>query len=487
MKRNGMIGLLLAFAMLMCCLQGCTAQSDTPVVDEAYEYMLQVEQKNAELIAAVASEDEIAPAGNGTHTEILIQPGSLLRGVAAVYLQPETSLSMWVPMDTTFMENIKLDIQLAQEDDLLWERVGLMLGDNPVLHVETLEDYENELSYVTVPELTDLYLMLDVGALLDTILPESGLIPEEPEQMIPEFLPEKMPEYVQALYAPLQNVEKTTEQMQIGELQQELTVVTVTATEPELRTCLESLLAAMGADAQQTEETVDPLLEELFSGVKKAEDRTLVLKTYVNDTDNVVGRSMLVAGQELFSWLLVVQDGQFRAGMQMAEYLLMGTGTVEEDLINGDFTLSVSEQEMLTVTIKDFDRTKNQNGDLQLDLEASLSQELTRQLAAQMPTDLFSDAVTLKLQISKQGGELSVKGNLLFDYVYSFLKVQYVEKPADYEITIPQNVIDGTDEKDQITWNDSLRYDVLWDNLRAAGVPESLIEQLMPAFQPAAG
>lgn len=216
------------------------------------------------------------------------------------------------------------------------------------------------------------------------------------------------------------------------------------------------------------------------------DDSPMTFRVWTDPDDHCTGFRLSISEQPLLTWQKTV-DGD-KKGIYLAlitdngeDPTLEGTETASGSFMNGDFRLSSSGEEVADIKMENYDLSSAEEGRLnatytivpiaqsQDDEEASLLQNMRFVLDISNP-DQTSVELELSLMLSgSKVGSLRISGST----------EKQMELP---DLNNLGKVYDTELEEDQDQYLEEANTEVLLDNLRAAGMPEELVEQLLASF-----
>lgn len=406
-------------------------------------------------------------------------------------------------MDLSFLKNIDLGYGFSASDDMMELRLALGLENKQILSANGVMSLKDLIAYVTVPELNDTAMKLDLEKLTDGGIGEA-MEGVDTDAVINEMLSvygsfpngktvkSIVMRYLDLLLSHVKTVERTDKTVTVGNVSSKYTAYTTVLTPDELEALcialltelrdddelwgmLDELTGALDPEAAESVRLAREDLKEDFDGAVADVDGAfdemgdLTYTAYIDSKGTVFGRHAVCDnGSELK--LVTVTDGKDSGfefeikddGQAVADILL--TMTEDKDESSGNAVISIQGKDMFKV---EFDGVKpdgtsakmifspmegskeyleafadNVEAETDIDL-AKLGIDLMKsKIAVSLTTDLESNN-TGKIGY---GAEL-ISGN---GSVFSFeASVEYSKEDG---ITVPESYKEINGEEDLIGW-----------------------------------
>ena len=151
-----------------------------------------------------------------------------------------------------------------------------------------------------------------------------------------------------------------------------------------------------------------------------------------------------------------------------------GTGTLKSGKANGNYTLTVQGQNMLSVEVKNFNKSALEQGNLEGTLRLKLSEQILNNIAA---NDFLTPNTVIEIVMKVTGDNSNISFNLYNGDKLMVGLSMLTKMIANGSVKAPTNYIDPTKDPDAFEgWVEGMNFDKLLSNLRKAGVPDSLVE-----------
>ena len=426
-------------------------------------------------------------------------------------------------MEFDWLSRAVLDMDVNTNHAMTQIDMVLALADQRIISLDLIMDMSEMIMYVGSPELSEYYA--PIQGLDFSSYQQSQQQAEQLRQILPEedVLNELLNRYIGIIIENLDQVEKTTQTLELDGLKQECTVLTVTIDAQTMANVLTAVLETAKTDAdikaivdnygnyynaqmaalyaqydmvwedidmyQSFTESVESALSSLESQEDLAdEEGKILLHTYVDSADQVIGRKLTVEDgyetQELY-YYTVTEGGIFCFEAGAEEVVITGSGTVKGDILDAEYILTVSGTKYLKLEIEDYDKAAAEAGSLSGTFRLEPTAELISQMLGSSNAAALADLV-LEVRVASSNYSVDLQLDVLTnDTLLVGLDLAFGTKQAE-DIQLPAQVIDPSVDGQYAAWVNSFNINQVLDNLRAAGVPEELViqaEQLLRGFK----
>ena len=414
-------------------------------------------------------------------------------------------------MDMSFLANIGLDLELDSANGLTQLQLALGLSNTEI--VELLLMTDKETIWAGAPALTDSFLEVDLTDMVvvpNAAMPNAmtgilSIIPSE------EKLAEILNRYVALAVKEIDAVERATETLELDGMKQDATKLTIKIYEQDALDAIKAILNAAKTDADikkivedfgtfynevQTDkidayaEFTKAIDEALTQLPAEAEDtETFIgLTLYVDAKHNFIGLDLTVPGQDnvICATRMITEGNNFKYLCEMGDVggdmKITGSGTTNNGVITGTFTVTSDGTAYVNMDLKDFDMTDKD----------AISGTITLKPTDDAIDDLFGGpipipglttiAMEIKMDITKDKEDIEI--NLLGDgalFVGLGMKSN-TKTPATLQK--PTNTVPLTDQASVMGLLAGMDFTSVFTNLRTAGVPEMLVTALEGLIPP---
>ncbi len=425
-------------------------------------------------------------------------------------------------MDMSFLSNVGLNMELDSTADMAQLQLALGLSNTEIVKLFLLTDKET--IWAGAPALTDSFL--EVG-LADMVVVPNDAIPSAMKgilSIIPseEKLAEILNRYAALAVKEIDTVERTTETLELDGLKQDATKLTIKIYEQDALDAVKAILNAAKTDADikkivedygafyndmmaqnygaydmqwenidayaEFTKAIDEALTQLPAEAEDTEN-PIGLTLYVDKNHNFIGWDMTFPGQDnvICSTRMITEGNNFKYLCEMGdvggEMKITGSGTTNNGVITGTFTITSDGTAYVNMDLKDFDMTDKD----------AISGTITLKPTDDAIDDLFGGpipipgmstvAMEIKMDVTKDKEDIEIK--LLGDgALFVGLGMKSATKtPA--ALQKPTNTVPLTDQASVMGLLAGMDFTSVFTNLRTAGVPEMLVtalEGLIPAM-----
>lgn len=515
---RSVVAMTMVMAMLLLC--GCNSNNKEETFDAKEEAHIAVNNATklyGDLLSAIAGDEDNA-TGTGTEMNLTVSLGEGLLSQLAMMLEANG-----MDPDVSWLSEISLTMNTVQDKDLSQMGISASLSGQTILSANVIMDMAGQMAYIGVPELNPQYIGQSVAmggmvgsaqSLLMEMAKDPDFIKALPTQAEFSAL---LTRYVDLLLEQLPEPTKTTETLSHGNVSQEVTAHTYTISRSNVLDLAEQLLKTVQSDAQleqamdslsayynqqgaaQAEEIgytwydVDlhqELMLEIEAGLRaiseereELEDATALVYTIYAAGAKQVGMRLTLHEeekiQELYGYKLTSGSNTALVLDFLGKVHLSGTGTNQDNKVNGTYKLVVDNIEMMTIELVDFDENALNEGELKGTVRLSPSDAMMENADGMMSV-LASPTLELNLDVGGEAANISCK---LYSAGILVLGVDMSSKPiSGATIQVPAEYANGDDYADMQAWQNALSFETVLSNLQKAGASEELVEMLRQAL-----
>lgn len=504
------------------------------------DYMEHVEEKSVEQVADMVADvygsltGKAEQKANAVGVDVHLQLGDALLSGLMMGMTGEG-----VDMDLSWLSDIALEIDAVAEGDAGQSDIGIGLGSQRILTASVIFDMAEQAMWMGLPELSEDYLLVDIAALSEASGMDMSAVMAQQEdlQQLLEKLPseevinELLNKYMAIALSHIDDVKKDTKTMEVDDIEQELTEITAKIHEEDLLEMAIEMLETLKDDKQAQElfataveyysmvspsyETVwneatgsyeyvpaedidaQELLEDFIEeGLDTLEDMLddaeksnyIKIESYVNNADEVVGRTIGISGQdEEISYITVWDGDEFEFEALLAEVEITGKGSREKGLIEAEYVLNAEGMEVLTLEVSDWDEKQAEAGYLSGTLRLVPSDMLLSELMYSMDYSVASIlsggnlALEIDLNMTEEHSAAAVK--LMADRTMLLGITLSTSTSEDGKVDTPSGevdlIVDGMPNEEALQrWILDMDFAAVLQNMRAAGVPSDLVDIL---------
>lgn len=424
-------------------------------------------------------------------------------------------------------------------DGQAYTEFEILLNDNSIVHLNMLYDLNTFVAYMNVPELSDSWLMVNLAAAMEETYGSVGIDPQMIFQMI-NLLKERLPDgqtianlvnrYGSLIFDNLQAGEAVEDTITAGGVTQNLTALEGVVTINEFAALLKSVFATARED-EELKTLVNSFAdlvgeEDLFSSLVAGMDSTEAnidqsdlsemqdaLEAHVYAFEDADGNckglyaTADVEGQPFDAGFYLTEDGDQR-GLLLEGYFgeeyagLEGSGTVTDGVLEGTYYVYYNDLEMIQIDVSNYAADKEANTYTGTFHISAVPQELAQSEDGSYSYDPVESikqtlnmlsSFDIELSVSSTGAgddQTQVIGITVFSadapLATLTLTAAMGEGPAVPDASALGTVYDVENEEDMGNFVSNMDLGAVMNNLITAGVPETLINQLLGAEVPAA-
>lgn len=468
-----------------------------------------VDKISASYGSSLSQLSELAPVGGDTEMRLIL--GDMLITMAEQALANEG-----IETDLSFLEDISVKLHTAAEGDLNEVKLSLGLGDTDVAQVQVFLDADNNRLILGVPDYLDGYVSIDMPAEMQTVdfSQMTELFGKLPDA---DLVSKVIDKYMGVVLSHLDDAQKDSETMEVEDVKQKLTTLTVKFTEKDLLELLIDIVETAEKDknlkelldccsdyfnsfAQQvggyTYEEIDlyeMLMAELPDALEYLEEEKeygefsksnyIELTDYINNDHELCGRTIKIASEGIITPIkfhyLTVQKGntygeEIRLNAEGANLLISGSYEEDDGVRNGSYDLSVNGIKALTLETIDCTDTQLK---LKLTPAGDLWDQVLSSGLSSTVLDLAAPALEISIKATDQESNselyLTAGGEKLVGIIAKF-------SANDASVELPSgNYLDGSDPDVMYEWGASFDFEALINKLTEAGVPQTLLDELL--------
>ena len=320
-------------------------------------------------------------------------------------------LGMLTPVDISWLEDASMDTKVNLNEGTMIETMDVKVNGTKICTIEYYFDTENSEVYMRIPELNEGYIKMNMEQMTqeaESEMEEEGMDSSFSTSMdladamnsyfstldnLPEAdaLTSILTRYSDIIFDNVTDGENPgTQSSAAGDVSQELTVLEghvtqaeaqpmfqqildTAKTDEELKGLIESWTEAMN-DPEYSYDTflqaIEDLEKDLDGEIDESDTSGFVLRAWVDDNGEVVGREVLADDGEqeesLFSYLCTTDGDQrgfsFTMGSDEDSVGLYGSGTLSGDVLSGTYTFTSGGEDAVVIEVADYDTKAVENG-----------------------------------------------------------------------------------------------------------------------------
>lgn len=320
-------------------------------------------------------------------------------------------LGMLTPVDISWLEDASMDTKVNLNEGTMIETMDVKVNGTKICTIEYYFDTENSEVYMRIPELNEGYIKMNMEQMTqeaEAEMEEEGMDSSFSTSMdladamnsyfstldnLPEAdaLTSILTRYSDIIFDNVTDGENPGIQSSAaGDVSQELTVLEghvtqaeaqpmfqqildTAKTDEELKGLIESWTEAMN-DPEYSYDTflqaIEDLEKDLDGEIDESDTSGFVLRAWVDDNGEVVGREVLADDGEqeesLFRYLCTTDGDQrgfsFTMGSDEDSVGLYGSGTLSGDVLSGTYTFTSGGEDAVVIEVADYDTKAVENG-----------------------------------------------------------------------------------------------------------------------------
>ena len=320
-------------------------------------------------------------------------------------------LGMLTPVDISWLEDASMDTKVNLNEGTMIETMDVKVNGTKICTIEYYFDTENSEVYMRIPELNEGYIKMNMEQMTqeaEAEMEEEGMDSSFSTSMdladamnsyfstldnLPEadVLTSILTRYSDIIFDNVTDGENPgTQSSAAGDVSQELTVLEghvtqaeaqpmfqqildTAKTDEELKGLIESWTEAMN-DPEYSYDTflqaIEDLEKDLDGEIDESDTSGFVLRAWVDDNGEVVGREVLADDGEqeesLFRYLCTTDGDQrgfsFTMGSDEDSVGLYGSGTLSGDVLSGTYTFTSGGENAVVIEVADYDTKAVENG-----------------------------------------------------------------------------------------------------------------------------
>lgn len=480
--------------------------------DAIEQYASDITQSYGTMLDVYSSPSEINSA---VTTEVRLTLGDEVLSVAE-----STMKQQGLDMDLDWINQIKLSLDANTQESAMQMILGLAVGNSDILSADVIFDMDENMLYMGVPNLNKTYLAGDLssqmgGVSVKDILTQSMEMSGQLAKALPseEDLNTLIVTYADVILSNIDNVEKETQTIEVGDASQKMVVLTAKITEKDLMNIAEEVLKKAENDKtlkkvitnlgdfanevnQENYYDYEPIdfyeefqnaIPEMLESIESAKDEAdtsnyIKLNVYVDMQNVIRGHAVTVysdgeKAMDTISWLTAAKGDTVYTKAVLSEVKITGEVTTKKGVSEGKYTLSVQGEEIGDLEVENLTET---SGTLRL----IPSEEIMSQILSEsgIPVAFMGGNLGLELSynFTDAKSEFGVK---LLENSKTLIGLDFTSKPyKGGEITIPSNTVDITNEYAVAEWAQDLDFSKLLQALKNSSIPSEIVDALDQAI-----
>ena len=396
----------------------------------------------------------------------------------------------------SFLNNIELKFNTNAKDNAIKSDLALEISGKKIVDFTTLADMNKQELFVALLSLSDNYLKITPD---DTSNSLSATMSKDVMEALPsdDELEDLLNKYLKIAIDNMDRVEKSTKTIEVDGISQKVTVLEFTLDSQTVMNISKDVLKEAKTDStiKKTLGKVEKIakeqgviaedenlytsykegIDELLNDLNKEEfenEEILTITDYVNSSHEIIGRSIKMGDYDILSYITAKDGDKFATKIKCQNIIVKGSGTEKKDVVNGEYTLSMDEEEYLTLKVTDYNKGDIDDGIVSGKFLLTPSSALLNQMVG---SSLMDIGIEMEIKTTEDNGMLNLnivsKGKTLVGLETNAKKTKAtkIELPDSSKVYTADQVIEWASEFDLTK---------ITTALRDAGVDSDLVDML---------
>ena len=398
-------------------------------------------------------------------------------------------------VDLSFLNKVELTYDTNTKDSIVQDSVALKISDKKIVDLTAVADMNKQDIFVAVLSLSEKYLRLETDESVGSV---SALMTKDMADSLPTDaeLEDLLNKYLKIAIDNMDDVEKSTDTLEIGDIEQKVTVLEFTLDKKTVMNIAKDILKEAKSDEtikkylkkiekvaeknglsddtdlySMYKEGISDLLDELNDAEFENED-LLTIIDYVNSSHEIVGRTIEVKDTEILSYATAKDGDDFATEINCQNLVVKGSGTEKSDVVNGKYTIFVDTQEVLTIKVTDCDTSKVDDGIVSGKFLLTPSSALLEEMVG---TGIMDISLEIEVKTTEDTGMLKINAISKEKSLFGFELNSKTKKATTVKLPDSSKVY----SQDQITeWASEFDLSKITSALKDAGVDANLVDLL---------
>lgn len=399
-------------------------------------------------------------------------------------------------VDLEWLKDVKLNLDVNRSEKKNQVKAGLNINGKDIVSADLITDLENGDIYIAIPELSEKYMMQSVSESYDadTVENMNKLFKALPNQNTLDKLLEK---YLKIAVNSINDVEKSEETLSIGDIDEKCTVLTFDVDERLLLEIAQKVLDEAEKDNDLKKvvddfvkaaediygpveidynEAISDAKEEVSYALESLDDdgeKFLTLVDYVNGSHEIIGRKLIVSGEEVLSYGTAKRGSDFEFELNAGEsFVVSGKGNESGSKITGEFSVEADGQEVVVIETEKLDMNKMKGGELEGIVRFKPGSALNGLSGISAPVAIPDFAA--EMNFFNKGFDLRLL--LQEDELVKLTTKAETKGSSNVDIPKEDNVCELDDQDDMQEYIESINFDDVINRLKDAGVDDEIID-----------
>ncbi len=413
-----------------------------------------------------------------------------------------------------------VDFFMSFKGDVISAEAAASLGKTQLISAEGVADLKKGQAFGRIEELTSKYIGVSFEDYTEMI--SEGM--KQGDELI-ELLPDKktveslVKRYMTIVVENLDSVTEKKDSISVGDIEQKCTAIRVRIKQKDINKIAVAVLeeakddkeliglitdfAVVAAkmegredvDAKEIEEMIKAEIETALEDSESAEvdpedDEEMIMTVWVNGKGEVIGRKIDINEEPLFVYKMPEKGGKFALKASVIdgddEVIFDGEGKKSSSSLSGEFALKMKEDggkavKFIEVDVDKFDTKKIKEGFMNGTFTFRLSKEFLQEADLAMAGAMLSN-YNIKC-VFKSGKNNAAAEIALMDKEDMFAKIIVDAKiGSGKSASLPKGIL-VEDQEDIIEWAKTIKFDKFTKNLKKAGLPVEIVEEIEDACE----
>lgn len=397
-------------------------------------------------------------------------------------------------MDMSWAEKLSFTMENKVKGSLIESLTHIGLNGKDIAALNLISNSQTGVNFLMIPTICTQYLQINQNSMTGDAAgggatSMSGLLSQlnAPEM---DALKALLNKYIDIALSNMTLVEKTTKNVTVSGKTQSVTVYTNYITEKVALDTVKAILNEVKKDqaikdilpeGTDLEATIDEWLSSMNTEPSEDKNEAIVLTAYVDTNGKIIGRALHIDREFALSCITLSDESgsvsEFSLAGEDAQYTLAGN----QNSAGGTYTLSTTSGGQTLVLGTLTYTVSGNSGICELKLSDFIEQNF-------LGTTELDPSLRIKWKLADNGNAADID---LYLYMASQqligIETSFSTLPGDVEITVPDSGIDINDADRMEYYLSQVQFATLEQNMRAAGIPDAIVDALMAQLSGDAG
>ncbi len=409
-------------------------------------------------------------------------------------------------IDLAWLDTVTINMDVNAKNNINQLLATVNINGKEFVDMDYIMDMDKGEVFVAFLSLSDKYLKGEISANQDAqqlmeILSDEDLRKALPEQ---DKLDKLLDKYIEVIFENIDDVEKSSDVIEIGDIEQKLTVLEAEISQEDALDIASAVLKTAKKDAElksyikdvakylekkelipdsdMVYDSFKDYIEEAIDAIDGTEideddDSVIVWTDYVNSKHEVVGRKFAADENEILYYALVRDGNKFAYELECQGIKLSGEGTDKKDVVNATYTLESNETEICDIALIDYKTNADYlNGKIRISPSDDLMEELDLDSGIASALSIANPSIELNIEGGEKSGKMEINIVSGEEVLVGLTATFKEEKPSNIKKPDSSDVYEE-DEVDE--WASEIDVQDLLDKLDEIGISTDFIGSLM--------